>query len=73
MELRYGAYVNIVTLIIYFTYLCLATYLSIRQGLGHNFPWICMIVLSLCRLTQVCTFTGLMSFRGANLNRWHWI
>jgi hypothetical protein len=53
MELRYGAYVNIVTLVIYFIYLCLAIYLSIRQGLGHNFPWICMVVLSLCRLTQV--------------------
>jgi hypothetical protein len=53
MKLQYGAYVNIVTLVVYFTYLCLAIYLSVRQGLGHNFPWICMIVLSLCRLTQV--------------------
>lgn len=53
MELQYGAYVNIVTLVIYFVYLCIAAYLSIRQGLGHNFPWICMVVLSLCRLTQV--------------------
>ncbi|KAF2686911.1 hypothetical protein K458DRAFT_363311 [Lentithecium fluviatile CBS 122367] len=53
MQLQYGAYVNIVTLVIYFIYLCIAVYLSIRQGLGHNFPWICMVVLSLCRLTQV--------------------
>ncbi|KAF1972584.1 hypothetical protein BU23DRAFT_599630 [Bimuria novae-zelandiae CBS 107.79] len=51
--LAYGATVNIITLIIYFIYLCIAVWLSVRQGLGHNFPWICIIVLSLCRLTQV--------------------
>lgn len=53
MRLTYGGIVNIVTLIMYFIYLCVASFLSIRQGLGHNFPWICMVVLSLCRLTQV--------------------
>jgi hypothetical protein len=51
--LVYGAVVNVATLIIYFIYLCIAIWLSVRQGLGHNFPWMCMIVLSLCRLTQV--------------------
>ncbi|OAG10078.1 uncharacterized protein CC84DRAFT_1081959 [Paraphaeosphaeria sporulosa] len=51
--LVYGAVVNVATLIIYFIYFCIAVWLAIRQGLGHNFPWICMIILSLCRLTQV--------------------
>ena len=53
MSVLYGGVVNIVTLIIYFIYLCLAIWLALRQGLGHNYPWICMIVLSLCRLAQV--------------------
>ncbi|KAF1951245.1 hypothetical protein CC80DRAFT_425301 [Byssothecium circinans] len=52
MGLRYGGWVNTVSLIIYFFYLCFAIWLSARQGLGHNFPWICIVVLSLCRLTQ---------------------
>ncbi|KAL5381048.1 hypothetical protein PMIN06_006955 [Paraphaeosphaeria minitans] len=51
--LVYGAVVNVATLIVYFIYFCIATLLAVRQGLGHNFPWICMIILSLCRLTQV--------------------
>lgn len=59
--LLYGAIVNIVTLVIYFIYLCIALWLSIRQGLGHNFPWICMVILSLCRLTQV-SFTSPPAF-----------
>jgi hypothetical protein len=71
MELQYGAYVNIVTLVIYFTYLCVAIFLSIRQGLGHNFPWICMIVLSLCRLTQVYTLAQNNTIQRANTCRWH--
>lgn len=70
MELQYGAYVNIVTLVIYFIYLCVAIYLSIRQGLGHNFPWICMVVLSLCRLTQVCNDWTNGCFNGADRRRW---
>ncbi|KAF2643892.1 hypothetical protein P280DRAFT_219874 [Massarina eburnea CBS 473.64] len=53
MGLRYGGWVNTVSLIIYTFYLIMAVWLSARQGLGHNFPWICIIVLSLCRLTQV--------------------
>jgi hypothetical protein len=70
MELQYGAYVNIVTLVIYFTYLCLAIYLSIRQGLGHNFPWICIAILSLCRLTQVYILAPDHINEPADMCRW---
>jgi hypothetical protein len=53
MTVLYGGIVNIVTLIVFFFYLLIAIWLAVRQGLGHNYPWICMVVLSLCRLTQV--------------------
>lgn len=49
----YGGIVNIVTLIFFVFSLILASWLASRQGLGHNYPWICIIILSLCRLTQV--------------------
>ncbi|KAF2710043.1 hypothetical protein K504DRAFT_378129 [Pleomassaria siparia CBS 279.74] len=49
----YGGVVNIVTLVIYFIYCCLSFYCAVRHGLGRSTPWICLIVLSLCRLTQV--------------------
>jgi hypothetical protein len=52
-DLPYGGIVNVVTLIIYFVYLCLAIWLTARHGLGHNYPWICIMILSLCRVTQV--------------------
>ncbi|KAH8722593.1 hypothetical protein GQ44DRAFT_741581 [Phaeosphaeriaceae sp. PMI808] len=51
--LPYGATVNIVTLIIFFIYLCLSIYLICRQGLGRSAPWIWLTLLSLCRLAQV--------------------
>ncbi|KAF2265199.1 hypothetical protein CC78DRAFT_208565 [Lojkania enalia] len=51
--IEYGGIVNIVTLVVFFIYLCLSLYLVVRQGLGHNYAWICLSVLSLCRLTQV--------------------
>ncbi|KAH7134937.1 hypothetical protein B0J11DRAFT_148502 [Dendryphion nanum] len=53
MVLKYPSIVNIVTLVIYFIYLLIAIYLCIRHGLGRSTPWACIIVLSLCRLTQV--------------------
>lgn len=52
-DLPYGGIVNVVTLVVYFVYLCIAIWLAARHGLGHNYPWICIIVLSLCRVTQV--------------------
>lgn len=51
--LAYGAIVNIVTLIIFFVYLCISVVLIFRQGLGRSSPWIWLSLLSLCRLTQV--------------------
>ncbi|KAF1849234.1 uncharacterized protein K460DRAFT_365133 [Cucurbitaria berberidis CBS 394.84] len=51
--LKYGAIVNIVTLIVFFNYLCISIYLIVRQGLGRSLPWIWLMVLALCRLTQV--------------------
>lgn len=51
--LEYPAIVNIVTLVVFFIYLCLAIYLVARQGLGRSSPWIWLILLSVCRLTQV--------------------
>jgi hypothetical protein len=51
--LAYGAIVNIVTLIIFFIYLCISVALIVRQGLGRSSPWIWLSLLSLCRLTQV--------------------
>ncbi|KAF2867595.1 hypothetical protein BDV95DRAFT_502446 [Massariosphaeria phaeospora] len=51
--LRYPAIVNITTLVIYFLYLCVSVYLVARHGLGRNYPWICLVVLALCRLVQV--------------------
>ncbi|KAF2015169.1 hypothetical protein BU24DRAFT_442244 [Aaosphaeria arxii CBS 175.79] len=53
MGIRYPAVVNIITLIFFFVYFWIAAYLCYRHGLGHNTPWICIIVLCLCRLTQV--------------------
>jgi hypothetical protein len=49
----YGGIINIVTLVYYFLTLFLAILLARRQGLGHNYPWICIVILSLCRLVQV--------------------
>lgn len=51
--LTYGAIVNIVTLIIFFNFLCLSIYLIIRQGLGRSSPWVWLMLLAVCRLTQV--------------------
>jgi hypothetical protein len=51
--LRYGAIVNIVTLIIFFIYLVVSLYLIIRQGLGRSSPWIWLTLLAICRLAQV--------------------
>ncbi|KAF2026453.1 hypothetical protein EK21DRAFT_103228 [Setomelanomma holmii] len=51
--LRYGAIVNIVTLIIFFIYLIVSIYLICRQGLGRSSPWIWLTLLSICRLAQV--------------------
>ena len=51
--LIYPAIVNIVTLIIFFIYLCISIYLIARQGLGRSSPWIWLMLLSVCRLTQV--------------------
>jgi len=53
-HVTYAEIVNIVTLIVYFLYLCVAIWVAVRHGLGRSAPWICLIVLSLCRLTQVC-------------------
>jgi len=53
MALRYGAIVNIVTLIVFFIYLNLSVYLIARQGLGRSSPWIWLSLLAICRLTQV--------------------
>lgn len=53
MALEYGAIVNIVTLNIFFVYLCISLYLIFRQGLGRSSPWIWLTLLSICRLTQV--------------------
>lgn len=53
MALRYGAIVNIVTLNVFFVYLCLSIYLIFRQGLGRSSPWIWLSLLAICRLTQV--------------------
>jgi hypothetical protein len=53
MTVYYGGIVNIITLIVFFFALCLAAKLAVRQGLGHNYPWICIAILSLCRLVQV--------------------
>jgi hypothetical protein len=53
MTVLYGGVVNIISLIFYFFALCLAILLAVRQGLGHNYPWICIAILSLCRLVQV--------------------
>jgi len=51
--LTYGAIVNIITLIIFFIYTCIAIYLIARQGLGRSSPWIWLMLLGVCRLTQV--------------------
>lgn len=52
-DLQPGGIVNVVTLIIFFIYLCLALYLILRQGLGRSSPWIWITILCVCRLTQV--------------------
>lgn len=51
--LPYGAIVNIVTLVVFFVYLNLSVYLCARQGLGRSAPWIWLMLLAICRLTQV--------------------
>ncbi|KAL5119636.1 hypothetical protein ACEQ8H_002482 [Pleosporales sp. CAS-2024a] len=51
--LPYGGIVNIVTLVLFFVFLCVSLYLIIRQGLGRSSPWIWLTILSVCRLTQV--------------------
>jgi hypothetical protein len=51
--LPYGGIVNIVTLVLFFVYLCLSVYLIARQGLGRSSPWIWLSILAICRLTQV--------------------
>jgi hypothetical protein len=51
--LPYGAIVNIVTLIVFFIYLCLSLFLISRQGLGQSSPWIWLSLLAICRITQV--------------------
>lgn len=51
--LQYGAIVNIVTLVIFFVFLCISIYLIARQGLGRSSPWIWLSLLAICRLTQV--------------------
>jgi hypothetical protein len=51
--IQYSAIVNIVTLVIFFVYLCVAIHLAFRHGLGHSVPWACIIALSAFRLTQV--------------------
>jgi hypothetical protein len=53
MTVGYGGIVNIVTLVVHFVSLVFGLYLTIRQGLGHNYPWICVTVFSLVRLFQV--------------------
>ncbi|KAF2126724.1 hypothetical protein P153DRAFT_68711 [Dothidotthia symphoricarpi CBS 119687] len=50
---RYGAIVNIVTIIVFFPYLCISIWLIIRQGLGRSWPWVWLMLLALCRLVQV--------------------
>lgn len=52
MLVLYGGIVNIVTLFIFFAYLCIAIWIAYRRGLGHNYPWMCIIILALCRLVQ---------------------
>ncbi|KAH7092347.1 hypothetical protein FB567DRAFT_236310 [Paraphoma chrysanthemicola] len=52
-KLKYGAVVNIVTLVIFFIYLVVSLYLIIRQGLGRSSPWIWLTLLAICRLAQV--------------------
>ena len=51
--IQYAAIVNIVTLVVFFIYLCLSIFLIIRQGLGRSSPWIWLMLLAICRLTQV--------------------
>jgi hypothetical protein len=53
MTILYGGVINIVTLIFFVGSLCLAIWLARRQGLGHAYPWLCIIMLSLCRIVQV--------------------
>lgn len=49
---KYGGIVNIVTIVVFTVFLAISVYLTVRQGLGHSTAWICIMVLSLCRLTQ---------------------
>jgi hypothetical protein len=51
--IKYPVVVNIVTLVVFFLYLLISIYLVIRQGLGRSWPWIWLLLLSVCRLTQV--------------------
>lgn len=53
MGVPYPGVVNIVTLIVSFFFLILSTFVCIRHGLGRSTPWVCLIIFSLCRLTQV--------------------
>jgi len=51
--LPFAAIVNIITLIFFFIYTCIASWLIFRQGLGRSAPWIWLLLLGICRLTQV--------------------
>ena len=53
VSIKYPVVVNIVTLVVFFLYLLVSIYLVIRQGLGRSWPWIWLLLLSVCRLTQV--------------------
>jgi hypothetical protein len=53
MAVPYPAIVNIITIPFFFVFLILSIYLIIRQGLGRSSPWIWLMLLSVCRLTQV--------------------
>ncbi|KAF2275742.1 uncharacterized protein EI97DRAFT_378673 [Westerdykella ornata] len=53
MTVHYGGVINIITLIYFFFTTILAIWLVYRQGLGHNYPWVWLTILSLCRLVQV--------------------
>jgi hypothetical protein len=53
VSIKYPVVVNIVTLVVFFLYLLISIYLVIRQGLGRSWPWIWLLLLSVCRLTQV--------------------
>lgn len=53
VALSFAAIVNLITLVIFFIYTCIASWLIFRQGLGRSAPWIWLLLLGICRLTQV--------------------